>query len=221
MGGTAPPSDQAGKSPIEKPAILNVEGDRVALGPLRRALLPLYQRWNNDFATTRTTASSRPTTIEQEAAAYDRVTADASYALFTIYDRATWQPIGLAYLADIDYRNRSAEFGVVIGEAVFRGKGYGTETTRLVLDYAFTALGLHNVVLTVAEFNLAGRRACEKAGFKEIGRRRQCRQMGGRLWDSIYMECRASKFTGAVQARVFLPDAPRSPAGGPPAVTEP
>ncbi len=36
------------------------------------------------------------------------------------------------------------------------GRGYGTETTRLMLDYAFTALGLHNVMLTVFVFNAAG-----------------------------------------------------------------
>lgn len=29
--------------------ILNVEGDPVALGPLRRDLLPLYARWINDL----------------------------------------------------------------------------------------------------------------------------------------------------------------------------
>jgi RimJ/RimL family protein N-acetyltransferase len=56
----------------------------------------------------------------------------------------------------VDHRNRSATFGILIGEPECRGKGYGTETTRLMLDYAFTTLGLHNVMLTVFEFNPAG-----------------------------------------------------------------
>jgi RimJ/RimL family protein N-acetyltransferase len=43
-----------------------------------------------------------------------------------------------------------------MGKPDCRGKGYGTGTTRLMLDYAFTALGLHNVMLTVFEFNSAG-----------------------------------------------------------------
>ena len=42
-----------------------------------------------------------------------------------------------------------------------------------MLDYAFAALGLHSLMLTVSEFNLTGRRAYKKAGFKEFGRRRQ------------------------------------------------
>jgi diamine N-acetyltransferase len=41
----------------------------------------------------------------------------------------------------VDYCNRSASFGILIGEPDCRGKGYGTETTRLMLDCAFTDLG--------------------------------------------------------------------------------
>src|SRR3712207_4845770 len=63
-----------------------------------------------------------------------------------------------------------------------------------MLDYAFTALGLHNVMLTVFEYNAAGIRAYQKAGFEEFGRRRECRAMGGKLWDEIYMDCLSSEF---------------------------
>lgn len=54
-----------------------------------------------------------------------------------------------------------------------RGKGFGTETTSLMLDYAFTVLGLHSVGLAVAEFNAAGIRAYQKAEFQECGRWRE------------------------------------------------
>ncbi|MEJ7763851.1 MAG: GNAT family protein [Thermomicrobiales bacterium] len=189
--------------------VVTLTGTLVALGPLRRDLLSTYQRWNNDFATTRTLARPGPTTFDQEAAAYDQVIHDPRYALFTIYERATWRPIGTTYLADIDGRNRTAEFGIAIGEADARGKGHGTETTRLVLDYAFTALGLHNVMLRVYAHNHAGIRAYEKAGFKEIGRRREAREMGGAIWDVVYMDCLATEFTGSVSRQVVAPDRPR------------
>ena len=42
--------------------------------------------------------------------------------------------------------------------------------------------------------NAAGIRAYQKAGFKEIGRRRECRMMGGKLWDEVYMDCLSSEF---------------------------
>ena len=182
--------------------IVNVVGELVALGPHRRDLLPTYQRWVNDFDTLRTLGTlgdvaPGPTTLEQEAAWYEGP--DANEARFTIYERATWRPIGTTRLGGIDHRNRTATFGIVIGEADARGKGYGTETARLMLDYAFTALGLHSVMLVVAEFNLAGRRAYENAGFRECGR----------LWDAVYMDCLATEFASPVLSRVFVPDEPR------------
>jgi RimJ/RimL family protein N-acetyltransferase len=133
----------------------------------------------------------------------------AGETVFTIYERATWRPIGTCGLHDLDHRNRTAEFGILIGEADARGKGYGTEATRLMLDYAFTALGVHNLMLRVFAYNRAGIRAYQKAGFREFGRRREAVWMAGRLWDVVYMECLATGFTSPVLADVFAPDAAR------------
>lgn len=194
----------------ESSPILNVEGKRVALGPIRRDLIPLYQRWINDFRTLRTLGvPPRPMTLEEETSWFERASSGSDQANFTIYERAAERAIGNTSLVDIDYRHRTAVFGIFIGEADARGQGFGTETTRLMLDYAFTALGLHNVMLAVYEFNIAGRRAYEKAGFKEVGRRRQSRFMGGRLWDEIFMDCLASEFDSPILSRIFSPDEPR------------
>jgi diamine N-acetyltransferase len=178
----------------ERP-VLSIEGELVALGPLRRELLPLYQRWINDLGTTRTLdLPPQPMTIEKEQDWYDQNSRAENSVPFTIYERETLRPIGNTGLDGVDHRNRTATFGIVIGEPDCRGKGYGTETTRLMLDFAFTALGLHNVMLMVFEFNPAGIRTYEKAGFREIGRRRKSRMMGGRLWDDVYMDCLSSEF---------------------------
>jgi RimJ/RimL family protein N-acetyltransferase len=187
-----------------------IEGTLIGLGPMRRDLVPTYHRWHNDVATTRTYALPLPTTLEQEEALYAELTAASDKAFFTVYERLSWQAVGMTYLTDIDHRHRRAEFGVLIGEAKSRGQGYGTQTASLMLDIAFTALGLHSVMLTVYEFNQAGRRAYEKAGFQEVGRRRQSHWMGGHYWDEIMMDCLATEFTSPVLSRVFVPDAPRS-----------
>ena len=98
------------------------------------------------------------------------------------------------------WRDRTCEFGILIGEPGARGKGYGTEATRLMLDYAFTALGLRSAFLRTDAFNLAGQRAYAKAGFKECGRRRERRWLAGRWWDEMLMDCLASEFTSPVLA---------------------
>jgi diamine N-acetyltransferase len=189
---------------------ITIEGNLIALGPLRRELIPIYNRWHNDVATLRTFVLPLPITLEQQEALYTELTTAGDKVFFTVYERLSWRVVGMTYLTDIDHRHRRAEFGVLIGEAIYRGKGYGTETASLMLDFAFTALGLHNIMLTVYAFNLGGRRAYEKAGFREVGRRRQSHCMGGLYWDEIIMDCLATEFTSPVLRRVFMPDEPRS-----------
>ena len=139
--------------------VLNIVGERVALGPLRAELLPLYERWINDFRIIRMLdLPPAPATVEKERDWYEGLSKGENDMMFTIYERETLRPIGNTALHGLDHRNRSASFGIIIGEPEFRGRGLGTETTRLMLDYAFTALGLHNVMLTVFEFNPAGTR---------------------------------------------------------------
>jgi RimJ/RimL family protein N-acetyltransferase len=123
-----------------------------------------------------------------------------------IYETASWRPIGFANLRDVDHEHSTAEFGITVGDPADRGKGYGTEATRLLMDYAFTALGVRNLWLDVFEFNAAGIRAYEKAGFRVIGRRREAHFAGGRLWDIIFMDCLAEEFTSPVLSRILAPE---------------
>ena len=206
--------NRAIKAPDSVAPLLNIVGEKVALGPLRKGLLPTYTRWMNNFRTLRTMGvPPRPLTLGQEEQWYEGTIARSETSSeFTIYERSTERPIGNCGLHDIDYGNRTAEFGILIGEPDARGKGYGTEATSLILDYAFTALGLHNVMLRVFAYNPAGVRAYTKAGFKEFGRRRESQFMGGKYWDVIYMECLATEWgSSPVLAEIFKPDEPRRP----------
>jgi len=179
-------------SPRGRP-ILNIIGASVALGPLRRDLLPYYERWMNDFEVTKTLAVGwLAMTSESESEWYEHASRASDQVTFTVYERPELRPIGNAGLTDINFRHGTAEFGIMIGEKDCWGKGYGTEVTRLVLDYAFTGLGLHNVMLRCYATNEAGLRAYARAGFKVIGRRRESRRNGVERVDTVFMDCLAS-----------------------------
>jgi RimJ/RimL family protein N-acetyltransferase len=194
-------------------AVLNIIGEKVALGPMRRELLPLYLQWINDFEVTRTlTFAMQPTTWEAEEVWFQRVTGSepddrasgpANLVSFTVFERTTFKPLGTTQLSNIDHRHRRAEFGIVLGEKDYWGKGYGTETVRLMLDYGFTALGLHNIMLTTQSFNERGIGAYMRAGFREIGRRRDAHWLAGRAHDVVYMDCLASEFESPVLNRLL------------------
>src|SRR5689334_7579632 len=88
--------------------IVNIVGELVALGPMRRELIPLYQRWINDFGTVRNLGiPPTPVTLDSETSWYDGLQRASDREIsFTIYERATWRPIGNTTLHAVDYRNR-------------------------------------------------------------------------------------------------------------------
>ena len=81
--------------------------------------------------------------------------ATGKVAQFIIQDNETKKKIGSVYLRDINYSFRSAEYGIFIGEDEFRGKGFGSEAAKLIVDYAFNNLELHRVFLRVFKTNIA------------------------------------------------------------------
>mgnify|MGYP000557155954 CR=1 FL=1 len=145
--------------------VITIEGERVALGPIRKDLIPVFGRWFNDFATTRALGDIFPPLTETRLDAwYDMEVTTSDLIPFAVYERATLTPIGTTALIGLDWRNRTAEFGIIIGEPTARGKGYGTEITRLVRDYAFDTLGLHRLEADADPRNAASIRALERVG---------------------------------------------------------
>lgn len=191
------------------PPIITIPGTQVALGPLCRALLPAFFVWLNDLDVVRTWGVRKsPATAEQIETWYSQVTMNPQTVSFAVYERATGQPIGYTMLTNIDHFDRLADFEIILGAKESWGRGYGTETTRLILDYGFTILGLHNIMLTVRSYNERGIRAYTRAGFQPIGLRREARRAGGQAYDLIHMDCVATDF----QSPVLHHLAPRSSA---------
>ncbi|HYJ12183.1 MAG TPA: GNAT family protein, partial [Thermomicrobiales bacterium] len=158
----------------EKP-IITIRGERVALGPVDRSMLPDFQRWINalDVQLRLGMDFPGPFTLEDQERWYESATTATSSRSFAIRDGKTRAVVGSTSIQNIDWRNGTGVFGIMIGDPAARGRGLGTETAKLMLDYGFTVLGLHVISLTVAEFNVAGRRAYERAGFREAGRLRE------------------------------------------------
>lgn len=193
--------------------IYAIIGELVALGPVDEETgRALSMRARNDFATQRTAnkRAPRPVTPDTAAQSYSSRVADDRNVRFLIYERATGTAIGTASLHRVDHWNGTAMFGISIADPAARGKGYGTEAARLTLDYAFTALGLHNVSLGAIAVNPGAIRAYEKAGFREIGRRRQSWRVGTERYDEVLMDCLATEFESPVLRHILSADEPRS-----------
>ena len=135
----------------------------------------------SDEESMRLTGTQASYTLEQVEAFCKRVSeADDrfDYAI-TLKDDPTY--IGEVVLSDIDEDNRSASFRIALGNATHFGKGYGSEATRLILDFGFRQLKLHRIELEVYDFNPRAQHVYEKVGFKREGIRRDVL-----LWNGVY-----------------------------------
>jgi RimJ/RimL family protein N-acetyltransferase len=187
--------------------IINIRGEKVALGPLDASMVPDLMRWINDFSTIRTLAMDpHPMTLEQEESWFRSTTTTPNHVIFAIHDLEDMALVGSTNLFAIDHRHKTCELGIAILNPTRRGKGLGTEAVQLVTDYAIHGLEMHNVQLATYEYNWAGQRAYQRAGFKEYGRRREARLHNGKWWDVIYMDVIASEWQSPVMERMMAPD---------------
>lgn len=75
------------------------------------------------------------------------------------------EPVGSVYIRDIDRTHHKGEFGAFIGSDSARGKGIGTRSCKLMLQYGFEQLNLHKIVMRAYADNLSSLKFCKNAGF--------------------------------------------------------
>ena len=121
---------------------------------------------------------------------------------FTVYDLTADggpRPVGTTALR-IDHYVRTAEYVILLGSEG-RGRGLASEATRLTLDYGFHITQLRVIWLKVLEHNIAGIRAYQTAGFKEVGRLRRAGYWLGAECDEILMDAIPDDFPGPSAVR--------------------
>jgi diamine N-acetyltransferase len=180
-----------------------LRGERAALGVMRREHLPALGRWFNDPEVRHRLAHRGIGTAEDQDRWFEAVTEAGrarrpSEATFVVHDARDGEPVGVCSLEEIDHHFGRAELGIYLGER--RGQGIGSDAIRLLLDWAFNMLDLRNVMLETFAFNEEATRAYERAGFREIGRRRDALVSLGRRYDAILMDATAAGFESPVLA---------------------
>ena len=145
-------------------------GERIYLSPRNSEDVEQFTEWLNDFNTTDYIGrSGASVTLDTEKEYLSRVSKDtATFVIVTLEDN---KMIGTVSLEQIDDINRNATLGIFIGDKDYRDNGYGAEAIRLILEYGFRYLNLHNIKLDLMEFNERALKCYKKCGFKESGRR--------------------------------------------------
>ena len=179
-------------------------GQKCYLSPCRIDDAEKWAEWFNDLAVTLPLGDEAytPSTLVSEREAIEGIIKNKAH-IFSIVEIEQDVSLGRCLLFNVDHVNRSAMLGVLIGEKTYWGKGYGQEAIKLLLDYGFNLLNLHSIMLGVFSFNKRAIRSYQKVGFKEIGKRRQARIIGGQKFDVILMDILADEFE-SVYVNQFL-----------------
>ena len=172
-------------------------GDRVTLRPLRPDDLPGLYSWRVDLATWGETSEEAPFPMTFEAYKHR-----SDEAALTSEKGITWAVdadgglVGRAAMFLFDELSRNASVGLGFAPE-HRGKGYGRETLRLLLDFGFAHRNLHRIWLECAATNERGIRAYRAAGFVEEGRLREHAWIDGAYVDMVRMGVLRSEWSAA------------------------
>lgn len=163
------------------------EDDRIKLRKLTAEDFKIYQTWRNDIEVMKSTSLSLDQYTLKETEDYILLLTTLTDAKgYIIEDKKSRQPLGIISLIHIDFKNRSAECVLDIGEKAIWGSGIGTAALELLLAFGFNELNLHRIYLQVFSFNNGAIRLYEKIGFSHEGRQRQALFRAGQ-WHDILM----------------------------------
>ena len=162
-------------------------GERVILRSITAEDTPRIVAWRNDPEVLLNFIYRGPFTEAIHQNWLATKVASGQVVQFIILERASGRPVGSVYFRDVNPDYRSAEYGIFIGEADARGRGYGSETARLFTDFGFQTLGLHRISLRLLSDNVRAQRSYEKAGFQIEGVLRDMVRLDGRFRDVTFM----------------------------------
>ena len=94
--------------------------------------------------------------------------------------------VGFLGILRMDPRHQHAEFAIMIAPE-HQGKGYATNSTRLLINYAFMQLPLHKLYLYVDKENEKAAHIYEKIGFQKEGELREHYFVQGKYHNVIVM----------------------------------
>jgi diamine N-acetyltransferase len=176
-------------------------GERVCLRPLEKDDLVHIQKWANDPEIRRLTGEVKPMTQAGADEFFERVKNDQNRVWFVIVLRENDKVIGEAGLLRMFHAWRTTDLSIIIGAKDAWGKGYGTETINLLLDYAFGYLNFHRVAIGVVGFNEMALRFYEKVGFKREGVQRDGYYYNHEYHDFVMMSVLEDEFRALQKAR--------------------
>ncbi|ADL52386.1 GNAT family N-acetyltransferase [Clostridium cellulovorans] len=128
-----------------------------------------------------------PISLREEEKWLETAVRDGECYTFAIETLEDSKYIGGCGINNIDRKNSVATVGISIGDEEYKGKGYGTDAMKTLVNFIFNEVNVNKVKLNVFSFNERAIKSYEKVGFKKEGVLRQEIYRFGKYYDVIVM----------------------------------
>lgn len=179
---------------------MNIQGKKVILRAIEEEDLPLLQKWANAPEIGYLLAGWHfPTSMDDQRKWLNSFDVNSLHQRFAI-DTPDFGLIGTANLVDINWKDRNAFHGMLLGDKDIRGKGYGVDTIMAVMKYAFEELGLIRLDGSMIEYNKPSLGVyINKCGWKQEGIQRQWYFRKNQFWDKIIVGITRDDYTEMIK----------------------
>lgn len=165
---------------------MNIYGKKTLIRAIEPSDLPLLAEMINDPDIESCVAGwSFPVSEYQQSRWLDSTLNDNKTKRFIIEttDKSENKAIGMIYLTDIDWKNRSVGTGIKLSSKAPRNQGYASDAVTALFGYTFDELQMHRIAFKIIETNVPSIKLYERVGAKREGVLRQSVYKNGRYVD--------------------------------------
>lgn len=152
--------------------MLKLAGDQVFLRALESSDIDFLYQVENDMAIWELSGTLAPYSKELLRQYIDSAHLDiyeAKQLRLCICENGTGTALGFVDLFDFEPCHKRVGVGIIIYRVDFQNKGIGSEALRLVEDYCFQILDLHQIYANVLEENQKSNYVFTKLGYQKVG----------------------------------------------------
>jgi RimJ/RimL family protein N-acetyltransferase len=170
-----------------------MKGKDVYLRIIEESDIPTTSKWINDYEISDIMGYLPVKSLAEQLNWFKSNLGNNSKYIFAICTNNN-EHIGNIGLGNIDYVNRHCMFNIFISNGVNRSKGIGTQSTQLLLEFAFNRLNMNKVYLRTSERFIEANKMYLKLGFKKEGVLREHYYTNGKYEDKIMYSLLKSEF---------------------------
>lgn len=132
---------------------MNIRGRKVTLRAIEAGDLDLLHKWSNDPEINYQLGGWHfPSSRQDQQRWFEKLSLSGGNQRFAV-ETEDLGLIGMANLVELNWKDRNAFHGMLLGNKDTRGKGYGTDTVMAINRYAFEELNLMRLDTTIIAYN--------------------------------------------------------------------